>query len=256
MDNITKGVLVALAAVLILALGLGIWLLFGDLKPQADDSTAEPVAAETADEPPVEPTENTALTSDSGALPAAVIVELPTNTPLPATETPAPTATPVPTAVPPTNTPVPIPPTNVPVSIPPTNTSVPPTAVPTPAPSGAAGLIASHFALQSRSQFVVNKAIWFEFTVSNSTGGDVAYNAIGVMPKKDGVDRQDWYQQTYGGPNAKVRPGGLSWEDNIKIPETGNMTLRLVICFDGFNTCLAGGGTWRSLSPEIPITIN
>ena len=260
MDNMTKGVLIALAVVLILALGLGGWLLLSDLNTETPGSAAESIAAATEPiiAPSVEPTESAAQTGDSSTLPPAVVIELPTNTPLPATATAMSTDTPAPATIPPTSTPVPIPPTSAPVFVPPTNTAVPPTATaaPTAPPIGVAGLVASHFALQSRSQFTVNNAIWFEFTVSNSTGGDVSYNAIGVMPRKDGVDRQDWYQQTYGGPNARVRPGGLSWEDNIKIPETGNMTLRLVVCFDGFDNCLAGGGTWHSLSPEIPITIN
>jgi hypothetical protein len=53
-----------------------------------------------------------------------------------------------------------------------------------------------------------------------------------------------------------IKPSGLNWEDNIKIPEPGNYTLRLVICFDDYATCRAGGGTQYTLSPEIPITLN
>lgn len=212
--------------------------------------TGEPVAVAT-----VEPT---AVPTEPATLPPAVVVELPTDTPIPPTETPIPTDTPTPipatatsTAIPPTNTAVYVAPP--PTAVPPTNTPIPPTAAPQ---IGVNGLIASHFALQSRSSYTVNGRIWYEFTVSNTTGSDVPYNALGVMPRKDGKDIQDWYQQTYGGPNAKIRPEGLTWEDNIQIPERGNYTLRLVICFDGFDNCLNGGGTWHSLSNEVPITIN
>jgi hypothetical protein len=75
------------------------------------------------------------------------------------------------------------------------------------------------------------------------------------MPKKDGVDRPEWYQQSWSGEDSKVRAGGKSWKDNIKLPEAGDYTLRLVICFDGFNTCTTGGGTFHSLSGEVPVTI-
>lgn len=231
--------------------------LLGLLGCRADtlDNTADitPIATEVVAEVP--PTD----TAVPATLPPPMMV-INTSTPLPATSTPVPTDTPLPptatakpseTAVPPTNTPAPARPT----AIPPTATAVPPTAVPPP-PIGANGLVASYFEIQERAVLQVNQPVWFGFNVANSTGGDVAYNALGVMPKKDGVDRKEWYQQSYGGPDSVIRPGGLEWEDNIKLPEAGNYTLRLVICFDGFDACLQQRGTWHSLSPEIPVTIN
>ncbi len=206
-----------------------------------------------------------APTDEPFTLPPPIVI-VATHTPDPATATPTPTDTPEPTAVqptatavPPTNTPPPPLPTNPPAPVVPTATAVPPTAPPPPPPAdpvGANGLVAANFELQDRSKFETNQPIWFEFTVANSTGGDVSYNALGVMPRKDGVDRPEWYQQTYGGRDSKISAGGFSWEDNIKLPETGSYTLRLVICFDGFDTCLQHRGTWHSLSQEIPITIN
>jgi hypothetical protein len=76
------------------------------------------------------------------------------------------------------------------------------------------------------------------------------------MPRKDGTDRFNWFQQSYGGPDATIKPSGLTWEDHIELPETGNYTLRLVMCFDGWDTCTSGAGTFVTLSPEIPVTIN
>ncbi len=197
----------------------------------------------------------------AGTLPPPVIMEA-TFTPVPATETPVPTATPgatdtpAATAVPPTDTPAPVPvqPTAAPVQ----PTAVPATDTPAPPPPpqiGANGLVASNFVLQDRSVMRVNEPVWYEFTVANSTGAEVSYNAIGVMPKKDGKDRFEWYQQTYGGQNSTIKPGGLTWEDRIKLPEAGDYTLRLVVCFDGFDNCLNGGGAWQSLSNEIPVSI-
>ena len=153
----------------------------------------------------------TAVPTQPATLPPAIVVELPSRTPIPATDTPIPTDTP--TAVPITDTPT---------AVPPTNTAVLPTA---PPQIGASGLVTSHFALQDRSSYTVNGAVWFEYNVSNSTGGNVPYNALGVMPKKDGQDRFDWYQQTYGGPNYTIKPGGLVWAAHIDLPETGNYTL-------------------------------
>ena len=184
-------------------------------------------------------------TGDTGA--PAMPTAIPTVAPTEAPPTALPTDTPVPTA-PPTARPVVVQPT----AVPPTATAVPPT----PAPQiGANGLVASNFAVQSRADLTVNGDVWFEFTVANSTGGEVPYNALGVMPKKDGVDRREWYQQSYGGPDSTIKPGGLSWEDHIELPEPGNYTLRLVICFDGFDACLQQRGTWHTLSAEIPVTI-
>ena len=193
-------------------------------------------------------------------LPPPLIVQS-TNTAVPPTDTPEPTATPESTntpeatEIPPTNTPAPIPPTNPPPPPPPpTNTPEPPPPPPPPQ-KGANGLVASHFAVQDRSDYSAGGRVWFEFTVTNATGSEVPYNVLGVMPKKDGADRLDWFQHTYGGPNSKMNPGGLTWEDNIKMPEAGNYTLRLAICFDGVDNCLAGGGTFHTMSDEIPVQI-
>jgi hypothetical protein len=212
-------------------------------------ATAAPVDEEIFDE----------VASDDETAEQAVLYEpvviVMTNTPPPATDTPEPTATTEPTDVPPTNTPVPVQPTNPP---PPPPTAVPPTEEPPPPPPpaiGANGLIASHFAVQDRSEFKKNGKVWFEFTITNSTGGDVPYYSLGVMPKKDGNDRVDWYQQSYKGRNSSIDAGGFSWEDNIKLPESGDYTLRVVICFDSYESCTSRSGTYQSLSGEIPIKI-
>lgn len=180
---------------------------------------------------------------DAPALPTAVPTVAPTEAP----PTAVPTDTPPPTPVPPTSPPVVVQPT----AVPPTATSAPPTPVPQ---LGVNGLTASHFAIQSRADLTVNGDVWFEFTVNNATGGDVPFDALGVMPRKDGVDRPQWYQHSWGGNNDVIPSGGLSWDDHINLPEGGNYTLRLVVCFDGA-ACQQQKGTWHTLSPEIPITI-
>lgn len=217
-----------------------------DLTPTSTEVVAEIPATDTAVPATLPPP--MMVINTSTPLPATA-TPLPTDTPPAPTDTPEPSASPIP----PTNTRAPV--QVQPTAIPATATAVPPTAVPPP-PVGANGLVASYFEIQERAVLQVNQPVWFGFNVANSTGGDVAYNALGVMPKKDGVDRKEWYQQSYGGPDSVIRPGGLEWEDNIKLPEAGNYTLRLVICFDGFDACLQQRGTWHSLSPEIPVTIN
>jgi hypothetical protein len=202
--------------------------------PIAEAATGEPVATNEAGGDPAAP-----------STPTAIPTIAPTEAPPTEIPTEAPTA--APTAIPPTAAPVIVQPT----AVPPTATAVPPT--PTPQ-LGVNGLIASNFAIQPRANLVVNGKVWFEFTVANSTGGEAPFDALGVMPKKDGADRPDWYQHSYGGNNDVIPPGGLSWEDHIDLPEAGNYTLRLVICFDG-PACKAQTGTWHTLSQEIPITI-
>ncbi len=194
-------------------------------------------------------------------MPPPDIEELPTATPLPTnppTDTPVPTAT----AVPATDTPVPTatspPPVVVPTNPPPpppTNTPPPPPP-PTQPPQDTFGISATEFSLQDRSNFTVGGQVWFQFTLANANSNPVEYGAIGVMPKKDGVDRPEWYQHSYGGtPGDAVPPNGFSHEDHIVLPEGGAYTLRLVICFASYNACL-GGGPWITLSQEIGITIS
>jgi hypothetical protein len=178
----------------------------------------------------------------------------PTATPLPTalpTDTLVPTVTATATAVPPTNTPVPvILPTNTPTPIPPTNTPA------GPQPGNHRGLTATSFVLQDwRTNPVVNGQIWYEWTIANSSGGGVPYSTIGVMPRKDGVDKVQWYQNNWGGNNDVMPAEGLTWPSWLSLPEAGNYTLRVVVCFDGFQTCLNGQGTFFTLSNEIPLTI-
>lgn len=250
----------------------GIWialliLLFALAACSGDN--AEPEAAtETTAEAAASPTATADAGQDSGEVVEEEasdeetitvhepVVEVVTNTPPAATNTPEATATAEATAVPPTNTPIPVQPTNPP---PPPPTEVPPTEEPPPPPPpaiGANGLIASHFAVQDRAELRKNGKVWFEFTIDNQTGNDVGYYSLGVMPKKDGVDRVEWYQQSYKGRNSTIKPGGFSWEDNIQLPEAGDYTLRLVMCFDSFESCTTRSGTYQSLSGEIPVKIS
>ena len=215
----------------------------------AQPTKPPPVVAAATAEPAVAPPTTAPVDSSAPPTPTALPTTAPTAAPptdVPPTAAP-PTAVP-PTAVPPTAAPV------VPTAAPPT--AIPPTAAPTvpPAPSGVRGLTASHFAIQDRAQLTVNGDIWFEFHVANATSGDVPFDALGVMPKKDGTDRGQWYQHSWGGNSDVIPIDGLSWDDHINLPEAGNYTLRLVICFDG-PACQAQTGTWHSLSPEIPVTI-
>ena len=206
-----------------------------------------------------------AAATDIPQLPTETAVVLPANTVNsgpPATPTPlataVPTETPIPTETPtPTNTP--IPPTAVPII--PTDTPVPPpTDTPVPAgpqPGNQNGLIATYFGLQpGRSEFRPNGKIWYEWTVENTTGGDVPYKAIGVMPRRNGKDENQWFQINWGGPNHQMPPEGLSWPSWMSVPEPGEYTIRVVVCFDQFEACRDGLGTYYTLSNEIPITIN
>ena len=66
--------------------------------------------------------------------------------------------------------------------------------------------------------------------------------------------RREALSAAYPGERLVIPAGGLSWDDHINLPEAGNYTLRLVICFDGA-ACQQQKGTWHTLSPEIPVTI-
>ncbi|MFN2117900.1 MAG: hypothetical protein ACK2T1_09460 [Candidatus Promineifilaceae bacterium] len=248
----------------VLVLILGILFLNGCGTGEADNESAAP--AETTITSQGQEVASSINSNEAFAtLPPPIIVEA-SDTPIPATDTPQATptqestSTPEETEVPATETFTPVPPTNTAQPVQPTSPP-PPTETPEPLPTapppkGVNGLVASHFALQDRSDYHAGGSVWFEFTIANDTGNEVPYNALGVMPKKDGIDRFEWYQQTYGGKNSTISAGGFSWEDRIKLPEAGNYTLRLVMCFDGYDNCLQGGGTWQTMSDEIAVQIN
>ncbi len=254
MNKTLTYVVSGLAVVMILLLAIVFILVLQDVLGPTEQ--AEPTLAPTAQAQIPTATELAELPPPAIDVPSTftpMATSTPADTPLP--DTPKPTDTPAPTntlpPATPTNTPVPLP-TNTSPPPPPTNTPAPP---PTQPPD-TRGLVLTNFALQDRSDFSVNKRIWFEFDLSNTTGGEVAYNRLGVMPRKDGADRPQWFQQSYGGPNAAIRPEGLVHEDSIRLPEAGTYTLRLAICFDGWEACNGSGGTWVTLSQEIPVTIN
>lgn len=256
MSKTTKNILIGVLGVLILVLLGVIIYVIQDFRGGEAEPTVEAVAAvETA----VPATETPAATATTGALPPAVIEILPTNTPLPS---PTPTETPLPTeTAPPTSTATAVPPTNVPLptAVPATATAVPPTNTPVPSgpqPTNARGLVGQSFVLQDwRSSLTPGGQIWYEWRVGNTSGAGVSYSTIGVMPRRNGQDVVAWYQNNWGGNNDVMPPEGLSWPSWMAIPETGDYTIRLVVCFDGFQNCLSGGGTFHTLSQEIPVSI-
>jgi hypothetical protein len=248
MSKALSTVVIILAIVMIVVLALVFYLLITDglLVDETAEVTVTPSPAATVELTSEKPT----------SLPTAAIEVKPTNTQPPSptpTETPIPTETPLPTEtpVPPTNTPVPIIyPTNTPAPPPPpTNTPEP------PAPPSTNGLVLNSFSLEGGPNYPPNQPIWFNFDIANISGAPVPFGALGVMPKKDGTDRQDWYQHSWGGNNDSIPPNGLVWRDNIKLSEGGSYTLRLVICFDGYGACTSGQGNWITLSQEVPITV-
>jgi hypothetical protein len=256
MNRTLTRVVVALAAIMILLLGVVFVLVLQDtLSSNAESlpTLASTIAIQAEAE--VKPTRT--------ALPAPGIDVPPTFTPPPtstptitpeATSTPEPTNTPLPTNTLPPNTPTRTP---VPILLP-TNTPLPPTNTPppTPVPVDTRGLVLTSFALQDRSIYSVGQPVWFGFSIANTSGGNVPFERLGVMPRKNGVDRVAWFQQSWGGNNDVIPPEGLSWEDHINLPEAGNYTLRLTICFDGKAACQSSSAVWVTLSQEIPVTIN
>lgn len=256
MNNKTlRNVLIGAMGVLILLLVVAAVLLMQENQETAVAPTADAVA----DLPTELPVTETAVPASPTILPPAVVEILPTNTPLPS---PTPTETPLPTETAlPTNTATAVPPTNVPqpTAVPATSTPVPPTNTPVPSgpqPTNANGLVGQSFALQDwRTSRTPGGQIWYEWRVGNTTGAGVPYSTIGVMPRRNGQDIVAWYQNNWGGNNDVMPPEGLSWPSWMSIPEAGDYTLRLVVCFDGYQNCLSGGGTFHTLSQEIPISI-
>lgn len=251
MNNTLKNLMIGTMAIVLVLMFIAGFLIFRDSQRVVE--APEPTA------PAVAQTDSTAVPTDAPLLPTAtqqpaVVNEFPTPTPFP---TAVPTNTPLPTAtftpIPPTNTPIP-----QPTAVPPTNTPVPPTNTPVPAgpqPENPQGL-SSTFTLEDwRSSLTPGGQVWYQWSVSNSSGGGVPYSTLGVMPRRNGQDIVQWYQNNWGGNNDVMPTSGLTWSSWLAIPEAGEYTIRVVVCFDGFQTCTNGSGRFYTLSREIPITI-
>ena len=219
---------------------------------------------------PVPAAENVAATAVSDLQASATtaptlvptLVPTPVNTlGAPASPTPIATATASPTPIAtdtpvPTNTPLP---TNPPL---PTATFVPPTATPTLAPTAtsapapdAFGMTAT-FSVEGSLTYRVNQDIWFNFELQNPNRVEVRYGALGMYPRKDGVDRLDLFQFSWS--NATTKPEGLKWRDHINLPEPGTYKVRIAICLAESRSICESSSTakWVTLSPnEITITV-
>lgn len=250
--KLTQNVMIGTFIVSLLVLAAAVWFVFQEQQPVPGSEISQGEVIET----PTAETET--ATNDTVTPRPAIVDEFPTLTPPPtavATETPVATQT-----VPPTETPLP---TNtqppLPTAVPATNTSIPPTntAPPSgPQPVNANGLIGESFQLQDwRTSLSPGGQIWYEWRIGNTSGAGVPYSTLGIMPRRNGIDEVRWYQNNWGGNNDVMPPEGLSWPSWMSIPEAGDYTLRVVVCFDGFQTCLNGGGTFHTLSQEIPITL-
>ncbi len=206
-------------------------------------------------EPEIDPTSNTTQ--------ATAVAIVATNTPAPPTLSPTPFATlaapALPTA-PATITPSPTPVvTNTPVATdtptatatsPATATRIPPTPTHTftPSPTPNSYGLSANFLVEGGPVFAVNQDIWFQFDLKNPNRLEIEYAALGLYPRKSGVDRLDLFQ--YSWTNATMPPAGFTWRDHIKLPEVGDYTVRIAICLNAsLGECQNGGGTWITLSP-------
>lgn len=255
MSSTVRNVLIGFLVALVLLLAIGAYFIYQDnlaLNEQITQATSQ-----ASSQPTSAPT--TDLPSPVSTLPPPMIAQLPTATPSPTpipTDTPIPTETPIPTATPtvqPTNT-------KVPVVVAPTSIPLP-TAIPaTATPANIRGLTAT-FSLEAGSGATFNpgEQIWFNFVVFNAGTNAVPFGFLGILPRKDGQDRFDLLHDSW--TNSEIGPNGLSagrnWRDHVReLTQSGSYTLRLAICFDAdAGTCRSGGGSWHSLSGEIPVTI-
>jgi hypothetical protein len=103
--------------------------------------------------------------------------------------------------------------------------------------------------------YAVNQDIWFAFDLKNPNRTEIKYGALGLYPRKDGVDRLDLFQ--YSWTNATMFPGGIVWRDHINIPEAGQYSVRIAICLNETKgECQSPAANWLTLSPyELSFTV-
>jgi hypothetical protein len=115
--------------------------------------------------------------------------------------------------------------------------------------------LSANFLVEGGPVYAVNQDIWFQFDVKNPNGVEIEYGALGLYPRKDGVDRLDLFK--YSWTNATMFPNGFTWRDHINIPEPGQYTVRMAICFDTpASACQSPAANWATISSyELPVTV-
>lgn len=121
----------------------------------------------------------------------------------------------------------------------PTAAPLPATSVPTAPPATQApppaadfrGLVPEGYQVEDApGPYGVDQAIWFNMWISNNSGGEVGYDALGTWVEETGQFQKSWSYSSF-------KPGQkLEWRDNIIIPAAGTYRLWLAICFDD-GTC-------------------
>ncbi len=132
---------------------------------------------------------------------------------------------PAPTAVPPT----PVPPTPVPQ----------PTVPPTPTTNPVAyfrGLKPNSYVVEGApGPYGAGQDIWFNMDITNESGGNVDYTALGTWVEETGQYQKSWTNSTFS-------PGQhFTWRDHINIPTAGTYHLYMRICYtDGWCVNMLG----------------
>jgi bacillopeptidase F (M6 metalloprotease family) len=146
-----------------------------------------------------------------------------------------------------------------PTAVPATATPIPPTETPVPVappPINANGLIGTKIYIENvKESYSPNEMIWVAYRIENTVGWNVPYSAFGIMPRKDGVDLNNSLAIHWSGTDTEITPHGFDWNAWVKIPEPGDYTVRLVICFDNFVGCKGGTGQYLTLTEAIPVKV-
>jgi hypothetical protein len=134
--------------------------------------------------------------------------------------------------------------TAVPPTNPPAATQPPAGPTNTPSVSGANGIQAS-FSMEKTSG-AVNESMWFDFKVTNTTSSVITYGILAAHTDA-GFTADSWHEP--------LQPGKeLVWKDHINFSTPGTYQVYLGICYQGHDTCKAGG-TWVKLSNSTAVTI-
>jgi LysM repeat protein len=90
--------------------------------------------------------------------------------------------------------------------------------------------------------------VWFDFKVTNNSGGDVYYGILSAQVK--GVRMgQSW-------TSNRLKAGQvLEWRDHWSDLPVGTFAAFLGICYSGKDACAGDGTLWERLSDEVIITV-
>jgi LysM repeat protein len=119
------------------------------------------------------------------------------------------------------------------------------------APAGGgytAGPLHADFFFVETSRIAVGMEIWFDWKVTNVSGGDGRFGILSMFSDIN-LHGESW-------TNSGVQwPGSMIWRDHLHISSPGTYPFYLAVCFEDKDSCQNNGALWQRLSDTVWVTV-